>query len=224
MISIDETYIHSLCQILMPATLDTLYMVLWSSVFSVILGLICGIVLYITSEDNVLPCGWLNTILGTIVNIGRSIPFVIIIIAVFPLSKFIVGSSIGRTAAIVPLTIAATPFVARMVESSFRDLNKGVIEAAIGAGASVPQIIFMVLLPETISGVITGITITIINLIAYSAMAGTIGGGGLGDVAIRYGYQRFRTDILIVTIVILIVMVTIIQATGNYFARALDKR
>lgn len=219
-----NTDVQELINILVPATWDTIYMVGWSALFSVILGGILGILLYLTNKGSVMEFRIVNTIIGTVVNIGRSIPFVIIIIAVFPLSRFIVGTSIGRTAAIVPLTIAAIPFVARLAESIFNELDKGVIEAAITSGATIPQIILKVLIPETAPGLITGMTITIISLIGFSAMAGMIGAGGLGDVANTYGYQRFRTDILMYTVVILVILVQIIQIIGNTLSRAVDKR
>ncbi len=211
-------------KIITTAVGSTLYMVFFSSLFSIVIGCILGIILYVTQKDNILENTPVNNVIGTIVNIGRSVPFVILMIAVFPLSKFIVGTSIGSTASIVPLTVAAIPFVARLIETSLNELDKGVIEASISMGANEAQIITKVMLPEAAPSIISGITITIINIIGYSAMAGTIGGGGLGDVCIRYGYQRSRTDILIYSVIIMIVMVQIIQCIGNFFARRLDKR
>lgn len=211
-------------KIVTPAVGSTVYMVFFSSLFSIVIGCVLGIVLYVTQKDNILENMSINNIIGTIVNIGRSIPFVILMIAVFPLAKFIVGTSIGSTASIVPLTVAAIPFVARIIETSLNELDKGVIEASVSMGANEAEIITKVMLPEAAPSIISGITITIINIIGYSAMAGTIGGGGLGDVCIRYGYQRSRTDILIYSVVIMIVMVQIIQCVGNFFARRFDKR
>ncbi|MCL2873319.1 MAG: ABC transporter permease [Defluviitaleaceae bacterium] len=208
----------------MPGTADTIFMVSISSLFAISIGLGLGVVLYITQPGGVCEITLLNKILGTIVNIGRSIPFVIIIIAVFPLSRFIVGTSIGRTAAIVPLTIAAIPFVARLVEANLNELGQGIVEAAVSAGATPMQIIFRVLLPESASSLVSSFTLTIISLIGYSAMAGTIGGGGLGDVALRHGYQRFRTDILILTVLILVILVQFIQIVGQIISKRLDKR
>lgn len=217
-------YLQELQGIVIPAIYETVYMVFFSSLFSIAIGLVMGIVLYVTEKGNILQNVFINKVLGTIVNIGRSVPFVIMMIAVFPLSKFIVGTSIGSTASIVPLTVAAAPFVARMVETSLKELDRGVIEASISMGATEWQIITKVMIPETAPSIILGITMTIINIIGYSAMAGTIGGGGLGDIAVRYGYQRFRTDILIVSVVIMIIMVQLIQWIGNFISKRLNKR
>lgn len=221
---IETQYLQELKDIILPAFNETVYMVFFSSLFSIIIGLVIGIVLYVTDKGNILENSYINKIVGTIVNIGRSVPFVIMMIAVFPLSKFIVGTSIGSTASIVPLTVAAAPFVARVIETSLKELDKGIIEASISMGASETQIITKVMLPETAPSIIAGITITIINIIGYSAMAGTIGGGGLGDVAVRYGYERFRTDILIISVIIMVVMVQVIQCIGNFFANKFNKR
>lgn len=211
-------YINELVQIVFPSVLETIYMVFFSSLFSTIIGMFIGIGVYVTEKGNIMENSAVFKTLNSIVNIGRSVPFVIIIIAVFPVSKFIVGTTIGSTAAIVPLTIAAAPFAARVIESSLRELNRGVIEASISAGASNFQIITMVMLPETAHSIILGVTLTIISIIGYSTMAGVIGGGGLGNVAILYGYQRFRTDILIITVVITIILVQIIQWAGSRLA------
>lgn len=221
---IETQYLQELKDIILPAFNETVYMVFFSSLFSIIIGLVIGIMLYVTDKGNILENSYINKIVGTIVNIGRSVPFVIMMIAVFPLSKFIVGTSIGSTASIVPLTVAAAPFVARVIETSLKELDKGIIEASISMGASETQIITKVMLPETAPSIIAGITITIINIIGYSAMAGTIGGGGLGDVAVRYGYERFRTDILIISVIIMVVMVQVIQCIGNFFANKFNKR
>nr|WP_057979145.1 methionine ABC transporter permease [Caloramator mitchellensis] len=199
-------------------------MVLLSTVFSLILGLPIGIILVLTQKNGLVENIQLNRWLNSIINTTRSIPFIILIIVLFPLSRIVVGTSIGSTAAIVPLSIAASPFVARVIESSLNEIDKRVIEAAISLGATIPQIIFKVMLKEALPSLILGITLTIINILGYSAMAGAIGGGGLGDLAIRYGYQRFRTDVLIITILILILFVELIQRTGNFLARKFDKR
>ncbi len=211
-------------RMIIPALYDTLYMVSLSSLFSIVFGLIIGIVLYVTKKGNILENNLINSVLGTIINIGRSIPFVILMIAVFPLSKLIVGTTIGSTASIVPLTVASIPFVARMIEIALGEVEHGVIEASISMGASEFEIIFKVLLPETISGIISAITTTIISIIGYSAMAGTIGGGGLGNVAIAYGYQRFRNDLLIVSIILMVILVQIVQTIGNYLAKKCNKK
>ncbi len=220
----DSNYINKTLEILIPAIGDTLYMVLLTTIFATIIGFAMGIVLYITQKGGLVKNHELTYgILSAIVNIGRSVPFVIIIIAVFPLSKFIVGSSLGREAAVVPLTVAAIPFIARLVESSFNEVNKGVIEVAITSGASVWQIIFKVLIPETIHIQVVNVTTACISIVGYSAMAGLVGGGGLGDVAYRYGYQRFQNDILIYTIILLVCIVYIIQVIGNIVSKKLDR-
>lgn len=217
-------YIGRLIELLIPSLGETLYMVFFSTLFSVIIGTVLGIVLVISEKGHILEMPRLNSVLGSIINIARSVPFIILIVAIFPLSRLIVGTTIGSTAAIVPLSIAAAPFVARVVESSLKEVSYGIIEASISVGASVPQIIFNVMLPEALPSLILGLTLTIINIIGYSAMAGAIGGGGLGDLAIRYGYQRFQTDVLIATIIVLIIMVEIIQHAGNKLAAKFDKR
>jgi D-methionine transport system permease protein len=180
--------------------------------------------LVITDKGNIFEKPNLNKVLGGVINIARSVPFIILIIAIFPLSRLIVGTTIGSTAAIVPLSVAAAPFVARVIESALKEVDWGVIEASLAVGASVPQVIFRVLIPEALPSVVLGITMTIINIIGYSAMAGAIGGGGLGDLAVRYGYQRFQTEVLVVTIVVLVIIVEIIQATGNLLTKKLNKK
>lgn len=222
--NINAEYLEQLKKIVLPAFNETLYMVFFSSLFSVILGIFIGIILYVTEKDGILENKFLNRLLGIIVNIGRSVPFVILMIAVFPLSKFIVGTTLGSKAAIVPLTVAAIPFVARMIESCLKEIDKGVIEASISMGASEWQIIYKVLIPESISSIISTITTTIISIIGYSAMAGTIGGGGLGSIAITYGYQRYRDDILIISVVLMVILVQIVQTIGNILGKKLNKK
>lgn len=222
--NINAEYLEQLKKIVLPAFNETLYMVFFSSLFSVILGIFIGIVLYVTEKDGILENKFLNRLLGIIVNIGRSVPFVILMIAVFPLSKFIVGTTLGSKAAIVPLTVAAIPFVARMIEACLKEIDKGVIEASISMGASEWQIIYKVLIPESISSIISTITTTIISIIGYSAMAGTIGGGGLGSIAITYGYQRYRDDILIISVVLMVILVQIVQTIGNILGKKLNKK
>ncbi|GFR36667.1 methionine ABC transporter permease [Thermobrachium celere] len=206
-------------ELVVPSFLDTLYMVVFSTLFSIILGAPLGVFLVLTDEEGLLKMPKINSVIGTIINITRSIPFIILIIVLFPLSRVIVGTTIGKEAAVVPLSIAAAPFVARVVESALKEVNKGVVEAAVSLGASIPQIVLKVLIKEALPGLILGITLTIVNIIGYSAMAGVIGGGGIGDLAVRYGYQRFRTDILIVTVIILVLIVEITQRTGIYLAK-----
>lgn len=219
-----EKLIDIFRDLIIPGFGETLYMVFFSTIFAVILGLPTGVLLLITEEGHILPAKKLNYILSTIVNMFRSLPFIILIIVLFPLSRLLLGTAIGSTAAIVPLSIAAAPFVARVVESSLREVPWGMIEAAKSMGATNWQIIWRVLLPESVSSLVSGLTLTIINILGYTAMAGAIGGGGVGDLAIRYGFQRFRTDILWITVVILIILVQCIQSLGNLVAAKLDKR
>ena len=194
------------------ATLETLAMVGFSTVFSLILGLPLGILLCVTDgETGIMKKPVLNQVLTRIVNVLRSFPFMILMILLFPLSRKIVGTSIGTTATIVPLSIAAAPFVARIIETALKEVDPGVVQAARAMGSTNMQIIWKVLLPEAMPSLVSGITLTIINLIGYSAMAGAIGGGGLGDLAIRYGYQRFRTDIMAVSVIVILVLVEVIQ-------------
>lgn len=218
------SYLSQLWELMFPSLIETFYMVALSTFFAVLLGLPIGIILVITDKGHIWEKPKLNKVLGFIVNIMRSLPFIILIIAIFPLSRLIVGTTIGSTATIVPLSIAAAPFVARVIESSLKEVDRGVIEASVSMGATVPQIIFRVLIPEALPSLILGITLTIINILGYSAMAGAIGGGGLGDLAIRYGYEMYQTDVLIATILVLIVLVQIVQAAGNILARKVDKR
>lgn len=210
-------------EIIGKALIETLEMVFVSTTFSVILGFIPAIILTVTASDGLKPNKIIYTILDLIVNTLRSFPFVILMVIIVPLTRVIVGKSIGTEAAIVPLTIAAAPFVARVIESSLREVDKGVIEAAKSFGSSNTQIIFKVMLKEAVPSIMSGITLTIISIVGYSAMAGAIGGGGLGDVAIRYGYQRFQTDVMIVTCIILIIVVQGLQFLGNYFYNKLSK-
>lgn len=217
-------YFELFQSLIIPATFETLYMVVFSSIFAIIIGVLVGIVLYVTRPDGIYPMSITNKILNFVVNVGRSIPFVILILAVFPLSKFIVGTIIGSKAAIVPLTVASVPFVARVIENALLELDYGIIEAAMSFGASNTEIIFKVLLPETAPAIANGITLTIISIIGYSAMAGYVGGGGLGDVAIRYGFIRYRYDILYTTIIIMVILVQLVQFVGNIVANKLDKR
>ena len=219
-----EVYRQHIWRIMSRGTIDTVYMVSYASLFAILIGLIVGTILYVTQKGGIYPLPVVNAVISALVNIGRSIPFVVLIMLVFPLSQFIVGSFIGRTAAIVPLTIAAIPFLSRVVEAALNDLGHGIIEAAIAAGATPLQIVFRVLLPESAPGLVSGFTLLVINLITFSAMAGLVGGGGLGAVANSYGLQRHRQDIMIYTVIIMVVLVQIVQLTGQYIARRLDKR
>lgn len=199
-----------------PSTLQTLAMVFVSTVFSVILGLPLGILLCVTDPaSGIMPKPVLYQVLTRIVNALRSFPFMILMILLFPLSRFIVGSSIGTVATMVPLSIAAAPFVARIIETSLKEVDLGVVQAARAMGATNFQIIVKVLLPEALPSLVSGITLTIINLIGYSAMAGVIGGGGLGDLAIRYGYQRNQPLVMIPAVIIILILVEVIQLVGS---------
>lgn len=198
-------------------------MVVASTVLASLIGIPLGIILTVTRNGHILPNAVINSVLGVIVNATRSTPFIILMVAIIPLTRMLVGSSIGTTAAIVPLTISAAPFIARVIESSLLEIDHGVIEAAQSMGASPMQIIYKVLLPESLHSIVLGITLAVIALIGYSAMAGVLGGGGLGDLAIRYGYQRFQPDVMIVTVVILILMVQLIQFIGDTLSKKLNK-
>nr|WP_041077052.1 methionine ABC transporter permease [Bacillus sp. OxB-1] len=203
---------------------ETLYMIGISLAVAVIIGLPLGVLLFITDKGLFLENRLINSSFGFVVNMVRSIPFIILLVALIPLTQLIVGSIIGPAAASVSLSAAAIPFFARIVETSMREIDKGVIEAAIAMGASPWMIIRNVLLPEAKSSIVQGITLTVISLVAYSAMAGFVGGGGIGDLAIRFGYYRYDDSIMIVTVAILIILVQLIQFTGDRVSKAIDKR
>ncbi|GAP22357.1 methionine ABC transporter permease [Leptolinea tardivitalis] len=209
---------------ILAGTWDTLYMVLVSTLFTVLFGLPLGILLTVTDKDGLAPADAFNSVLGAIVNAARSLPFIILLVLVIPFTRLVVGTTIGSTAAIVPLVLAATPFFARVAESSLREVDHGLVEAAQSMGCTDWQIIYKVLIPESLSSLILGVALTIISLIGYSAMAGAIGGGGLGDLAIRYGYQRYETEIMAATVVILILLVQGVQYAGNTLARRISKK
>jgi D-methionine transport system permease protein len=217
------TFSELLREILLPGLWDTLYMVIVSTIFAVIIGFLPAVMLVITDEKGLKPNKIINSTLDFTINLLRSFPFIILMIAIFPLTKLIVGTSIGKNAAIVPLTIGAAPFAARVIESALKEVDAGIIEAAKSFGASATQIIFKVMIREALPSIVLGITLTVISVIGYSAMAGTIGGGGLGDIAVRYGYQRFKTDIMIYTVIILIVVVQLFQSVGNILYKKLNK-
>ncbi|MDD3205741.1 MAG: ABC transporter permease [Lachnospiraceae bacterium] len=202
----------------------TLYMTLVSTLMAYVIGLPMGIALVVTAKDGLRPNTIVYKILDVVVNIVRSVPFLILLILIIPLTKVLVGKSYGSTATIVPLTMAAAPFIARLVESSLQEVDKGVIEAAQSMGASLWTIIWKVLLAEARTSLIVGATIAIGTILGYSAMAGTVGGGGLGDIAIRYGYYRYQTDIMIVTVILLVALVQILQVIGMRLSKKLDKR
>ncbi|HBX49378.1 MAG TPA: methionine ABC transporter permease [Clostridiaceae bacterium] len=210
-------------KILLPAINETLYMVFYSALFAIIIGFILAIVLTVTCDSGLKPNKVIYRILDFIINILRSVPFVILMIAIIPLTKFIVGKSIGVKAAIVPLTFAAAPFAARVIESALREVDSGLIEAAKSFGANTMQILFKVMVKEALPSIVKGITLTIVNLIGYSAMAGAIGAGGLGSVAMNYGLYRFQNNIMIYTVILLIIIVQVIETLGNVIYKNLNK-
>lgn len=204
--------------------LQTLYMTFVSSFIAYIIGLPIGILLVVTDKGGIAPFVILNKILGVIVNLLRSVPFVILLISVMPFTRAIIGTTIGPTAIIPPLIIASAPYIARLIESSLKEVDSGVVEAAQAMGASTFQIIYKVLIPEAMPSLIIGSAIAVTTILSYSAMAGFVGGGGLGDIAIRYGYYRYETQIMLVTVAILVLLVQIIQEAGSIWMRKADKR
>lgn len=210
--------------LLVQGTEATIVMTVVSTVLAYVIGIPLGVLVVITAPDGLHPHRIFNMVLGWFVNIGRSIPFIILLVAMIPFTRWIVGTSLGVPGAIVPLVISASPFVARMVEQSLREVDGGLIEAAQSFGSSTWQIVYKVYLKEALPSLIRGGAITFITIFGYSAMAGTVGGGGLGDIAIRYGYQRYQNDVMIATIIILIVLVQIVQSVGTQWARRIDKR
>lgn len=210
-------------ELLLPALWETVYMSCASTVLAVLLGLVPAVILVLTDKNGLSPNPTIYRTLDIVINILRSFPFIILMIVLFPLTKIIVGKSIGTTAAIVPLTIGAAPFVARLIENSLKEVDEGVIEAAKAFGATNLQIIFRIMMVEALPGIIAGITLTLITLVGFSAMAGAVGGGGLGDVAIRYGYHRFKTDVMMATVLVLIGLVQVFQLAGDYLYKKTKK-
>lgn len=209
--------------ILLPALGETVYMSLVSTLFAVLIGLFLAVILILTSEGGLRENLKVYRTLDIVINTLRSFPFIILMIILFPITKFLIGKSIGTTAAIIPLTIGAAPFIARLIESSLKEVQTGVIEAAKSFGASDMQIIFKVMFVEALPSIISAITLTLITVIGFSAMAGAVGGGGLGDVAIKYGYYRFQTDTMIYTVLILVALVQIVQSLGDYLYKITKK-
>ncbi|WP_067965576.1 methionine ABC transporter permease [Nocardiopsis trehalosi] len=205
-------------------TLDTLYMVLWATVVTLLAGLPLGVLLVTTDRGGLTPAPAVRAVLGAIVNVGRSLPFIVLMVAVLSLTRLLTGTTLGPTAAIVPLSIGAIPFFARLVETSLREVDRGVIEAAHAMGARKITIVGRVLLPEALPGLIAGLVMTVVALISYSAMAGAIGGGGLGDIAIRQGYQRFDEYYLWATVILLVLIVQAAQSLGDLLIRRLSRR
>lgn len=214
----------SLINLLWVSTLQTLYMVALSTLLGTLIGGPLGIFLATSKKGELFSAPTLNRVLGLIVNAARSTPFIILVVAIIPFTRFIVGTSIGTNAAIVPLTIAAAPFIARLVETSIREVDSGLIEAARAMGATPGQIVRKVLVAEAMPGIVLGLTLAVVSLIGYSAMVGAVGGKGLGDLGIRYGYQRFMPEVMLAVVVILIVMVQLVQSAGEWIAARFDKR
>ena len=203
---------------------ETLYMVAVSALIATIFGLPLGVFLATSAKGELFAAPWVNRVLGVIVNATRSTPFIILVVAIIPFTRLIAGTSIGTNAAIVPLTIAATPFIARLIEGAIREVDQGLIEAARAFGASPLQIVLKVLVPEALPGIVLGLTLAVVSLLGFSAMVGAVGGGGLGDLGIRYGYQRFMPEMMLAVVVVLIVLVQAVQSIGDRLARRLNKR
>jgi len=208
----------------LQGTVDTLIMTCVATILAYVIGIPLGILLVVTSPNGLRPNRIVSTIVGWIVNIGRSVPFIILLVALIPFTRFIVGTSLGVPGAVVPLVVTAAPFAARMVEQSLEETDSGLVEAAQSFGASTWQIVRKVYLKETLPSLVRGAAITFVTLFGYSAMAGTVGAGGLGDIAIRYGYQRFQTDVMIFAVLLCVVLVIVFQAIGDVTARKIDKR
>lgn len=213
-----------LMALLMKALGETLRMVAVSMIAATLLGIPLGVLLLTTAKHQILECLPLNRVLAAVINAVRSVPFIILMVAIIPFTRLVAGTSIGTTAAMVPLTIAAIPFIGRQVETSLREVPYGIVEAALAMGASPMQIIRRVYLPEAMPGIVAQLTTVVIALVGASAMAGAIGGGGLGDLAIRFGYQRFRPEVMLATIVVLVVLVQLIQFGGNWLAKRLNRK
>ncbi|MBB0245666.1 methionine ABC transporter permease MetI [Streptomyces alkaliphilus] len=211
-------------ELLAQGTLDTLHMVGWSGLITLVGGLPLGLLLVLTDRGGLLANRPVNKLLGVVVNIGRSLPFIILLVALIPFTRLLVGTSIGPTAAIVPLAVGAIPFFARLVETAVREVDHGLVEAALAMGGSTVTVVRKVLLPQALPSLVAGLTTTVIVLIGYSAMAGAVGGGGLGTLALTYGYQRFETDFMLLIVAVLVVLVTVVQLAGDIVVRALNRR
>ncbi len=211
-------------RLIAASTGETLYMVAVAALIATAFGLPLGIFLATSGKGELFAAPWVNRVLGVIVNATRSTPFIILVVAIIPFTRLIAGTSIGTSAAIVPLTIAATPFIARLIEGAIREVDQGLVEAARAFGASPLQIVLKVLVPEALPGIVLGLTLAIVSLLGFSAMVGAVGGGGLGDLGIRYGYQRFMPEMMLAVVVVLIVLVQAVQTIGDRLARHLNKR
>ena len=215
---------HQIMKLMLSGLLETLYMTIISTAAAYIIGLPVGVLLTVTDKDGIKPNKTLNTSIGFVVNVLRSVPFIILLVAVMPITRAIVGTTIGSSATVVPLVIAAAPYIARMVESSIKEVDRGVIEASHSMGATTLQIVLKVLIPEAKPSLLLGAAISITTILSYSAMAGFVGGGGLGDIAIRYGYNLGKTDVMLVMVVVLVAIVQLFQAFGGWFSRKNDRR
>jgi D-methionine transport system permease protein len=211
-------------RLIASATGETLLMVVIAAGIATLLGLPLGVYLATSGRGELYAAPWVNRALGVIVNATRSTPFIILVVAIIPFTRLIAGTSIGTNAAIVPLTIAAIPFIARLIEAAIREVDQGLIEAARAFGASPLQIVLKVLIPEALPGIVLGLTLAVVSLIGFSAMVGAVGGGGLGDLGIRYGYQRFMPEMMLAVVIVLIVLVQLVQSIGDRLARHLNKR
>ncbi|WP_439841491.1 methionine ABC transporter permease [Aeromonas taiwanensis] len=216
--------LDALLDLMYQATAETLYMVGVAALFTLLLGLPIGVLLVVTRKEGVLPLPRVNMVLGLLINIGRSLPFVVLLIALIPLTRLLVGTTLGSTAAIVPITLGAFPFFARVVENALDEVDKGRVEAVLAMGGSGWHVVAKALLPEALPALLAGLTLTVVMLIGFSSMAGVIGGGGLGDLAIRYGYQRFDDQVMAGTVVILLLLVQLVQGVGDRVVRALAHR
>jgi len=219
-----DSFTPALLELFATALWETVLMVALSGLAGTLLGLPLGVYLHLSSPGGVLANPVTNRVLGTVVNAVRSTPFIILLVAIIPFTRLITGSSIGTAAAVVPLTVAAAPFIARLIETALREVDHGLVEAAQAMGATTRQIVFKVLLPEALPGVVAALTISLVSLTGYSAMAGAIGGGGLGDLGIRYGYQRFLPEVMLAVVLVLIVFVQVVQSAGDALVRRLSHR
>ncbi|NAT78396.1 metal ABC transporter permease [Dickeya dadantii] len=210
--------------IMLNATLETLYMVGLAALFTVLVGLPTGVLLFISRQSGIMPLPRVNAVLGGVINVGRSLPFVVLLIALIPFTRWVVGTTLGSTAAVVPITVGAFPFFARIVENALAEVDRGRIEAVVSMGGTVWHVITKALLPEALPSILAGITLTVVMLIGFSSMAGVIGGGGLGDLAIRYGYQRFNQQVMAGTVIVLVLLVQLVQSLGDRLVRRLAYR
>ncbi|MGM3190590.1 methionine ABC transporter permease [Dickeya dadantii subsp. dieffenbachiae] len=210
--------------IMLNATLETLYMVGLAALFTVLVGLPTGVLLFISRQSGIMPLPRVNAVLGGVINVGRSLPFVVLLIALIPFTRWVVGTTLGSTAAVVPITVGAFPFFARIVENALAEVDRGRIEAVVSMGGTVWHVITKALLPEALPSILAGITLTVVMLIGFSSMAGVIGGGGLGDLAIRYGYQRFNQQVMAGTVIVLVLLVQLVQSLGDRLVRSLAYR